>query len=119
MRTPETAVEVAVKRYYRRHQWLTEEKMNRLRATVRRYADLKLRTAKQKSERAAHRLKALKQEHQRLLQLNHRDLVDEEILAAKQIRIRSERAQVANSRLSVAVHPARSGFVPISRTVVR
>lgn len=61
---------------------------------VRRYADLKLRTAKTESERALRRLEALKQEQQRLLQLSYRDLVDEEVLAAEQVRIRSERAQV-------------------------
>jgi hypothetical protein len=65
-----------------------------MRAAVRRYADLKLGTAKRESERAVRRLEALKQEQQRFLQLSYRDLVDDEVLAAEQVRIRSE-AQVA------------------------
>jgi site-specific DNA recombinase len=89
--SPVDAVEAAVEHYYRRHQWLTDEEKKRVRAAVRRYADLKLRTAKQESERAVRRLEALKQEQQRLLQLSYRDLVDEEVLAAEQVRIRSER----------------------------
>ena len=88
-------VEAAVERYYRRNRWLSEEEKTRVRAAVRRYADLKLRTAKRESERAVRRLEALKVEQQRLLQLSYRDLVDEEVLAAEQVRIRSERAQVA------------------------
>ena len=55
------AVEAAVERYYRRHQWLTDEEKTRVRTAVRRYADLKLRTAKRESERARRRLEALKQ----------------------------------------------------------
>ena len=88
-------VETAVERYYGRHQWLTEEEKTRVRAAVRGYADSKLRTAQRESERAQRRLEALKQEQQRLLQLSYRDLVDDEVLAAEQVRIRSERAQVA------------------------
>ena len=59
------------------------------------YAELKLRTAHRETERVTRRLEGLKQEQQRLLQLSYRDLVDDEVLAAEQVRIRSERAQVA------------------------
>jgi hypothetical protein len=40
-------------------------------------------------------LEALKQEQQRLLQLSYRDVVDDEVTVAEQVRIRSKRAQVA------------------------
>jgi hypothetical protein len=89
------AVETAVERYYHRHQWLTVEEKVRVRAAVREHAELKLRTAQRESERAQRRLEALKHEQQRLLQLSYRDLVDDEVLAAEQVRIQSERTQVA------------------------
>jgi site-specific DNA recombinase len=89
------AVETAVERHYHQHQWLTDEEKNRVRAAVREHAELKLKTAQREAERAQRRLAALKQEQQRLLQLSYRDLVDEEVLAAEQVRIRSERAQLA------------------------
>jgi site-specific DNA recombinase len=88
-------VEEAVERYYQHHQWLTDAEKTRVRPAVRRYGETKLRSAEREAERAARRLEALKHEQQRLLQLSYRDLVDEDVLAAEQARIRSERAQVA------------------------
>lgn len=88
-------VESAVERYYGRHPWLTDDEQTRVRDRVRHYAELKLRTATRETERATRRLEGLKQEQQRLLQLSYRDLVDDEVLAAEQVRIRNERAQVA------------------------
>jgi hypothetical protein len=40
-----------VEHYYRRHQWPTDDEKTRVRKAVRRYADLKLRTAKRESEK--------------------------------------------------------------------
>ena len=88
-------VEEAVERYYRQHRWLTPDQQTAVRAAVRQYAGLNLQTAERETERAARRLDALKQEQQRLLQLSYRDLVDDDVLAAEQARIRGERAQVA------------------------
>ncbi len=87
--------EEAVERYYQHHQWLTTQEKARVRAAVQGYAEIKLRTAEREADRATRRLEALKQEQQRLLQLSYRDLVDEDVLAAEQARIRSERAQLA------------------------
>ena len=92
---PVDEVEHAVERYYQRHVGLTPAAQERVRVAVRRYADRKLATAEKESERAARRLEALKQEQQRLLQLSYQDLVDVDVLAAEQARIKHERTQVA------------------------
>jgi site-specific DNA recombinase len=88
-------VDRAVERYYQRSVGLTPAAQNRVRTAVQRYAERKLRTAHRERERAAQRLDTLKREQQRLLHLSYRDLVDVEVLAAEQARIKSERAQVA------------------------
>jgi site-specific DNA recombinase len=88
-------VEEAVERHYGQYEWLSDREKAAVRAAVRRYADVKLKAATREAERAGRRLEALKQEQQRLLQLSYRDLVDEDVLAAEQARIRKERAEVA------------------------
>jgi site-specific DNA recombinase len=88
-------VEAAVERYYMRTRWLSNAEQDCVRAAVGRYAELKLQTAEREIERASKRLEALKAEQQRLLQLSYRDLVDDEVLAVEQTRIRGERVQVA------------------------
>ncbi len=90
---PVDEVEAAVENYYQRHVALDIVDQQRIRDSVARYAERKLRTAKRESERAERRVEALKQEQQRLLQLSYRDLVDEDVLAAEQARIKHERAQ--------------------------
>jgi hypothetical protein len=69
--------------------------MDRVRETVQAYATGRLTAAKAEAVRAERRLETLKAEQQRLLQLSYRDLVDDDVLAAEQARIRHERAQVA------------------------
>jgi Recombinase len=51
---------------------------------------------------ALSRLDALKQEQQHLLQLSYRDLVDTEVLADEQQRIKQERARLAKWAKSIA-----------------
>ena len=93
---PVEEVEQAVERYYqRRAVGFTPAAQERVRVAVGRYAERKLVTAEKESERAARRLEALQQEQQRLLQLSYQDLVDVDVLAAEQARIKHERAQVA------------------------
>ena len=88
-------IESEVEKFYRDYPWLTADEKTDIRAEVRQYADIKLKGAKREGERAARRLESLKQEQQRLLQLSYRDLVDEDVLAAEQARIRRERAEVS------------------------
>jgi site-specific DNA recombinase len=87
-------VEQEVVRHYFQRPWLTAEEQARARAAVEDYGRVQLRTAKGEADRATRRLAALKAEQQRLLQLAYRDLVDDEVLAAEQERIRQERALV-------------------------
>jgi hypothetical protein len=80
-------LESAVENWYD-HVKLTDDARRRLRRVVRTYAEGKLQTAQQESERAARRIEQLKQEQQRLLHLSYRDLVDEDVLVAEQARIK-------------------------------
>jgi site-specific DNA recombinase len=99
---PVADVERAIERYYQRHVGLSPAAQERIRAKVHRYADQKLMVARREAERADRRLDALKQEQQRLLQLSYQDLVDTDVLAAEQARIKSERAQLAKWAKAVA-----------------
>jgi site-specific DNA recombinase len=92
---PVDDVERAIERYYGRHVGLSPAAQDRIRARVHHYAEQKLQAARREAERASRRLDALKQEQQRLLQLSYQDLVDTDVLAAEQARIKAERAQLA------------------------
>jgi site-specific DNA recombinase len=87
------AVEVAIERWYQGYPWLTADEKDRVREAVRRYGKTKLEAAKKEADRAARRIEALKAEQQHLLQLSYKGLVDEDVLAAEQSRIKHERAQ--------------------------
>ena len=88
-------VERGVEDHHLDYPWLTEAEQDRVRAAVEEFGRVQLRSAKGEAERATRRLESLKAEQQRLLQLAYRDLVDDEVLAAEQERIRQERARVA------------------------
>jgi site-specific DNA recombinase len=92
---PVADVERAIERYHQRYTGMDRAAQDRVRAKVHDYAARKLKTARAEAERANRRLDALKHEQQRLLQLSYQDLVDTEVLAAEQARIKAERAQVA------------------------
>jgi site-specific DNA recombinase len=95
-------VEQAVERYYQRHAGLTPSQQERIRVRVRDYAQRKLKLAHTEAERAERRLNELKQEQQRLLQLSYQGLVDNDVLAAEQTRIKNERAQLAKWSNAIA-----------------
>jgi site-specific DNA recombinase len=95
-------VERAIEHYHQRHVWLKPDAKDRIRAKVQHYVEQKLKTARGEAERANRRLDALKQEQQRLLQLSYQDLVDTDVLAAEQARIKSERAQLAKWAKAIA-----------------
>ena len=99
---PINDVEQAIERHYSRHVGLTPAAQERIRAKVRRYTEQKLKAAKAEAERANRRLDTLKQEQQRLLQLSYQDLVDTDVLAAEQQRIKAERAQLAKWARAIA-----------------
>jgi site-specific DNA recombinase len=92
---PVNEVERAIEYHYQRHVGLSEATQERIRAKVHAYAERKLKIARKEAERASRRLEALKQEQQRLLQLHYQELVDTDVLAAEQARIKAERAQMA------------------------
>lgn len=95
-------VEQAIERFYQRHAGLTPAEQDRIRTRVHDYAQRKLKLAKKEAERAERRLSELQQEQQRLLQLSYQDLVDNDVLAAEQARIKNERAQVAKWSKAIA-----------------
>lgn len=89
---PIDEIQAAVERYYA-HIKLTATERARVRRVVERYAGGKQQTAQRESGRASRRLEELKHEQQRLLPMSYRDLVDDEVLAIEQERIKQERAQ--------------------------
>ncbi len=86
-------VEAAVERYYLEHVGLTAVDQQSVRKAVTEYAERKQAIAQREGQRATRRIEALKKEQQRLIQLSYRDLVDDDVLAAEQERIKGERAQ--------------------------
>ena len=87
-------VEVAVEDEYLNRPWLTPDERAAIRAAVQTYGQAQLKAAKSEADRASKRLMALKAEQKKLLQLAYKDLVDDEVLASEQERIRTERAKV-------------------------
>ena len=85
-------VEQAVERFYA-HVCLTPREQQIVRAAVKLHASALLQTAKRESERHARRLEELQREQQKLLHLFYKGSVAEEVLAAEQDRIESERAE--------------------------
>jgi site-specific DNA recombinase len=88
-------VELAVERCWREYPWLTDAEKERVRTAVQRHSQRRLAAAKGEAGRAQRRIDALKAEQLQLLQLSYKGLVDDEVLAAEQIRIQRERAQSA------------------------
>ena len=89
------AVEIGVEDYYTESPLLTDKHKERVRAEVQQYVDHKLAAAKREARRAAQRLDDLKKEQQHLLQLSYKGLVDDDVLALEQVRIKRERAEVS------------------------
>lgn len=85
-----------------RHVKLSRSVQERIRARVHHHAAQKLTAARHEAERANRRLGELKQEQQRLLQLSYQDLVDTEVLAAEQTRIKAQRAQLEKWAKAIA-----------------
>ncbi len=80
---------------YEERQWLTPKEIETVRLAVGRYARDQLSNAQSEAERAKRRLDGLKAEQQKLLQLAYQELVDDDVLAAEQARIRTERVKAA------------------------
>jgi site-specific DNA recombinase len=99
---PVDDVERAIERYYLRHVGLTAVAQTRIRAKVEGYAAKKLQIARREADRARRRIEQLKAEQQRLLQLAYQDLVDADVLAAEQQRIKTEREQQAKWAKTIA-----------------
>lgn len=85
-------VERAVERYYRTVRLSASERQS-VRKAVREHAETLMQTAQRESERHARRLQELQRQQQKLLHLVYKGSIDEEVLAAEQTRIESERAE--------------------------
>ena len=85
-------VEQAIERYYRRVR-LTARQQQAVRREVEEYAGEQMQTAVRESERHARRLQELQREQQKLLHLFYKGSIDEDVLAAEQNRIETERAE--------------------------
>jgi site-specific DNA recombinase len=70
----------------------TEEQQERLRETVREFVSARVEAARKQADTHRRRLEALKAEQKNLIQLHHKGLVDDEVLAEEQERIKTERA---------------------------
>ena len=87
---PVSAVERAVEQFVA-HDLLTDEQQKRVRRAIHEHVEPKAANAKKEAARHLRRLDELNAEQQKLVQLYYRDLVSEEVLAAEQARIESER----------------------------
>lgn len=85
------AVEAAVSEYHRTILY-TPKQQDRLREMVRDFVSDRVETAREQADIHQRRLQALKAEQKNLLQLHHKGLVDDEVLAEEQARLKTERA---------------------------
>lgn len=85
------AVETAVEDYHAGLLY-TAEQQGRLREMVRDFVSARVDSARAQADTHRRRLEALKAEQKNLLQLHHKGLVDDEVLAEEQERITTERA---------------------------
>lgn len=104
-------VERGVERYYRRIT-LSAAQCDRVRKLVREEAEARLKVAREQSEQHARRLRALRDEQQKLLQLYYRGGVSEEVMIAEQSRIETERSQ-ARKLVEAASHEAEDVFAAL------
>jgi len=81
----------------------TAGEQDRLREAIREFVAPRVAQARKQSDIHQRRLQDLQAEQQRLVQLSYKDLIDDEVLAAEQDRIRRERAQ-ARSWNETAIH---------------
>ncbi len=91
---PLKLLEEAVERYYRRSVRFSRDEQARVRSAVQKHVNAKRAVAAREADRAERRLADLKSEQTRLLQLSYQGLVDDEVLAAEQTRIKGERDQL-------------------------
>jgi DNA invertase Pin-like site-specific DNA recombinase len=70
----------------------TRKQQDQLREAVREFVSARVEAAHQQADHHQRRLDALKGEQKNLLQLHHKGLVDDEVLAEEQERIRMERS---------------------------
>lgn len=85
------AVEAAVAAYHGTILY-TAEQQDRLREMVREFVSARVESARTQADVHRRRLEALKAEQKNLIQLSHKGLVDDEVLAEEQQRIKTERA---------------------------
>ncbi|MGN6373685.1 MAG: recombinase family protein [Solirubrobacteraceae bacterium] len=85
-------VERRIESYYRSVE-LTPAEVERVREQVKEQVEARLEVARKQSEHHARRLRVLRDEQQKLIQLSYRNLVSEEVLQAEQQRIETERAE--------------------------
>jgi DNA invertase Pin-like site-specific DNA recombinase len=85
------AVEQAVKAYHGTILY-TADQQQRLREAVEEFVSARVESARQQAATHQRRLDALKAEQKNLLQLHHKGLVDDEVLAEEQERITVERS---------------------------
>ena len=88
-------VEAKIAQYYEAYPWLTAEEKERARSAVRHYGQIKLKAARAEVRQATDKLEGLKKEQQHLLQLSYPGLVDDDVLAVEQARIKHERTKIS------------------------
>jgi hypothetical protein len=108
-------VERGVESYYRRIS-LSATQCDRVRRVVRDEAEARLKVAREQSEQHTRRLRALRDEQQKLLQLYYRGGVSEEVMMAEQSRIEMEHSQ-ARKLVDAASHEAEDVFVALDEVL--
>jgi site-specific DNA recombinase len=96
------AVEEAMVAYHATLTYTSEEQ-RRIRQAVRDFIAPRAKQARKQADTHQRRLRDLQAEQQRLVQLAYKNLVDDDVLAAEQDRIRQERAE-ARRWIETAVH---------------
>lgn len=88
---PVAAVEQAVQAYHGTILY-TADQQQRLKEAAKEFVSGRVESAREQAQTHQRRLAALKGEQKNLLQLHHKGLVDDEVLAEEQERIKTERA---------------------------
>jgi site-specific DNA recombinase len=92
---PVDLVEAKVEQHYQVYPWLTPAERERVREAVRHFGAVQVKAALAEAKRAADKLEVLKRQQQQLLHLAYEGLVDTDVLATEQARIKKERADLA------------------------
>jgi hypothetical protein len=89
------SVEEAMVAYHAEEVAYTAQELADLREHVRAFIQPNIEQARKQAASHEARLKGLQAEQLKLVQLSYKDMIDDEVLAAEQERIRQERAEVA------------------------